>query len=513
MWKKFKNIFEGLDRAYGQYKSSDSKSNGKLGGQSFIRKDLVHDSLWIKHLEGEEPALGIIPITDNSTCRWGCIDVDTYPLDHKDIIKNIEKLHLPLVVCRSKSGGAHLFLFTTDWIPASLMRSTLMEWAGELGHADCEVFPKQIEIRADRGDTGNYLNLPYHGGDNTNRYAFNIDGSGAATLDQFFSLYDKKSIGKDDLSSFKIKKDKKKKNSPLSDGPPCLEILVEKGIEEGGRDNVLYQYAVYAKKKWPDKWQDKISEFNHKHIKTPLGHQQVTKTINQHEKTDYKYKCKDQPMCSVCVSSVCTTRQFGIGGEGVSKIGDLTKIQSDGESIYFLNVDGKRVTLTTQDLTNETKFHEACVEQVNIWPPPRGKNQWRLHVQELLTHCQTEKVDESMTKRGRFKAHLEDFIREQGDALELGDVEINKAYTDEKSGRTFFRLNSLESFLRRRNFHNFSKTRMIQVIKDMNGGDTQKWIECDSKGNKKQVYVWWIPVLQKDDKKLTIPDMKPKRTF
>ena len=61
MWKKFKNIFEGLDRAYGQYKSSDSKSNGKLGGQSFIRKDLVHDSLWIKHLEGEEPCVRDYP--------------------------------------------------------------------------------------------------------------------------------------------------------------------------------------------------------------------------------------------------------------------------------------------------------------------------------------------------------------------------------------------------------------------------------------------------------------------
>jgi len=504
MWKKFKNIFEGLDRAYGQYKSGDSKSNGKLGGQSFIRKDTLHDNLWVKHLEGEEPALGVIPITDNSTCRWGCIDVDSYPLDHKDIIKNIEKLHLPLIVCRSKSGGAHLFLFTTDWIPASLMRSTLMEWAGELGYADCEVFPKQVEIRADRGDTGNFLNLPYHSGANTNRYAFNSDGS-AATLDQFFSLYDQKSIGKNELSSFKKKKNKK--NSQFSDGPPCLEILVEKGIEEGGRDNVLYQYAVYAKKKWADKWQDKISEFNHKHIKNPLGHQQVTKTISQHEKTDYKYKCKDQPMCSVCVSSVCITRQFGIGGEGESKIGDLTKVQSDGESIYFLNVDGKRVLLTTQELTNETKFHEACVEQINIWPPPRGKKEWRLHVQELLTHCQTEKVDESMTKRGRFKAHLEDFILEQGEADELGELAINKAYTDEKEGKTYFRLNSLEAFLRRRNFHNFSKTRMIQVINDMNGGDAQKWID------KKQVYVWWIPVLPKDDKKLTIPDMKPKRTF
>ena len=56
-------------------------------------------------------------------------------------------------------------------------------------------------------------------------------------------------------------------------------------------------------------------------------------------KNDYRYKCKDQPMCKVCVSDVCVTRVFGIEGEGVSKIGDLTKIQSDGESIYFLNVD------------------------------------------------------------------------------------------------------------------------------------------------------------------------------
>ena len=48
---------------------------------------------------------------------------------------------------------------------------------------------------------------------------------------------------------------------------------------------------------------------------------------------------------------------------------------------------------------------------------------------------------------------------------------------------------------------------MIQVIKDMNGGDTQKWID------KKQVYVWWIPVIQKDNKKLPIPNMEKKREF
>ena len=41
----------------------------------------------------------------------------------------------------------------------------------------------------------------------------------------------------------------------LSDGPPCLSTLMSQGIPPGGRDNTLYQYAVYAKKKWPEEWQ------------------------------------------------------------------------------------------------------------------------------------------------------------------------------------------------------------------------------------------------------------------
>ena len=85
---------------------------------------------------------------------------------------------------------------------------------------------------------------------------------------------------------------------------------------------------------------------------------------------------------------------------------------------------------------------------------------------------------------------------------------MNKAYTDEKEGRTYFRLNSLEGFLRRRNFHNFSKTRMIEVInEDFKGGDTQKRID------NKQIYLWWIPTIPKDEKKLPIPNMEKKREF
>ena len=34
--------------------------------------------------------LGLVPIRPGANdCRWGCIDIDQYNLDHKEVIKNI----------------------------------------------------------------------------------------------------------------------------------------------------------------------------------------------------------------------------------------------------------------------------------------------------------------------------------------------------------------------------------------------------------------------------------------
>ena len=109
------------------------------------------------HLNGVEPTLGIIPITDDNTCIWGCIDVDSYAgFDHKKLLNKIKILKLPLVVCRSKSGGAHIFLFSKTFIEAKIMRDKLFEIRAILGFANAEVFPKQIELKSEE-DTGNFF--------------------------------------------------------------------------------------------------------------------------------------------------------------------------------------------------------------------------------------------------------------------------------------------------------------------------------------------------------------------
>ena len=42
-------------------------------------------------------------------------------------------MKLPLIVCRSKSGGAHVFLFTSDYVSAKLMRDKLVQIRAVLG--------------------------------------------------------------------------------------------------------------------------------------------------------------------------------------------------------------------------------------------------------------------------------------------------------------------------------------------------------------------------------------------
>jgi hypothetical protein len=232
MIERFKNIFTGLERAHGVTIAEDTNGNGtKIKGKSFVKRQPVTDELWQKHLDGKEN-LGIIPINDNNQCRWGCIDIDSYAgFDHKKLINKIINMKLPLIVCRSKSGGAHVFLFTSNYVAAKTMRDKLVQIRAVLGYGNSEIFPKQTELKS-QDDTGNFLNLPYFNCKNSVRYAFKENGE-AATLESFFELQER--YKQDDINTIEVKRPETK----YSDGPPCIELMSENKIGEGGKNHCL----------------------------------------------------------------------------------------------------------------------------------------------------------------------------------------------------------------------------------------------------------------------------------
>ncbi len=318
--KEFVELFTGLQRAHGcTYVDKKGADGLKVKGKSFVKREPVVEQLWQNHLNGIEPSLGIIPINEDNKCRWGCIDVDKYTLDHSAIIKKINSFKLPLTVCRSKSGGAHIFLFTTDDVPAKLMRDKLMSISAILGFGNAEVFPKQIELKS-QDDTGNFLNLPYFNCKNSTRYAYDNSGN-ATTIDGFLSNV--KRITPEELQSLKIERPQ----SEFSDGPPCLESLTREKLEDG-RDRVLFQYTVYAKKKWPEEWRSKLSSFNHKYFATPLTDDVIER--KKKDNKDYGFKCEEEPMCNHCDKKLCRTRKFGVGKQVLfPQLSGSTKINLD----------------------------------------------------------------------------------------------------------------------------------------------------------------------------------------
>ena len=49
--------------------------------------------------------------------------------------------------------------------------------ASAVGFAGAEIIPKQDYLRVDRGDTGSFLNLPYHANERTVRYAYGVEAN------------------------------------------------------------------------------------------------------------------------------------------------------------------------------------------------------------------------------------------------------------------------------------------------------------------------------------------------
>jgi len=462
---KLKKIFEGNNSAYGQLILTGSKTeSGKAEGKAFIKRQPIPDQLWEDHLAGKEPALGVIPINENNECKWGCIDVDVYNLDHMAIMRNIKGMGFPLVTFRSKSGGAHLFLFAKEFIPAALMQSKLKAMSEALGYAGSEIFPKQTEILVERGDTGNFLNLPYHGGIRGLRYTFEAGGN-AASLESFYSIYDEWSQTRDQIESIVVKKAEVVEIFP--DGPPCLNKLAKEGFGEGSRNNALFNLAVYRKQASPDNWEDKVMEDNQNYMAPPLSFQEVKQLMGSIGKRGYdKYRCKDQPICGVCNAAKCRTKKFGVGfeEEQMPLLETLTKINSNPPQ-WFLTVDEKRVELKTEQLHNPNLFAIAVLEQANVVSPiPKAKDWREVFVRPLMQNLQEIEPLESLDPVNQIINLLYDFTVNRPQARTKEDILRKMSWTDE--GHTYFRLDDFYMFCKKNSWE-MDKTKTANLIKTL----------------------------------------------
>jgi len=161
---RFLARFSGYEHAHLTYEtgSETPKNNGKLETRYRTIKNGATVTDVVRHLRGEQP-LAISPIRENGECSWGVVDVDQYGMSEDDFSDLKTRLFkFKIAVVRSKSGGAHIPVFSDVPVPAIIMQDCLKYIARALKKGTkYEIFPKQLEVRP--GDTPSPINLPYYG--------------------------------------------------------------------------------------------------------------------------------------------------------------------------------------------------------------------------------------------------------------------------------------------------------------------------------------------------------------
>jgi len=370
--QKFRGVWAGCRKdAYGTFSLDGTRKGPKVGGRAVTIREPLTDTLFAGHLDGSAP-IGLVPISPPDKCQWGVIDVDDYSFDHEKFRNAVARYRLPVIHCRSKSGGAHLYFFLDAPIEARDLRNELERIAAELGYRGSEIFPKQPNVQ--EGEVGNWINLPYADSERTVRYAISHETGESIDLEDFIDLVESRRLTLAQLQEVRaVNEEIEEEDDLFMGGPPCLPAIASNGVPEGTRNAVLYNVGMYLKKRFPKEWAEKISEYNQKIMQEPLGAKEVH-TLARSCAKGSNFTCKSEPLKSHCQSKVCATRKFGVGEGGEFEFPAIQSLQkvSTEPPTYFMRVEGHeeiRLELRSGDLMSFRAFRQRVFEQLNWYPP------------------------------------------------------------------------------------------------------------------------------------------------
>lgn len=423
---EFATLFTGNLRSYGQWNPKNDNS--------LTEKAEVQTEHYEAHIQGRM-GLGIVPITDGGTVMFGAIDVDKHDdpedVDLIGIRAKIEAHRLPLVMCRSKRGGAHLYLFGSEYLPAKLVIRLLSSWRDMLALPHkTEIFPKQDSVVTKSGEKslGNWLNLCYFGGDNTNRYAIDSEGN-PISFELFIRLAQSKRVTADQLREFGGKEH--------LEAPPCIQKMIHMGVESGSRNDAMYNVVVYLKRARPDTFFDDALELNKSMFDKPLGMQEARKVIRSASRRDYQYKCGEDPCKSLCDRRVCVTREFGISTDeskemdafdSMPKFTELVEYQSDPPR-WGIHVNAKLISnIPTVVLRDPQAMGTLIFEQLKINIPKISQDVWRKHILDpLIPDIRVIEVPKEASASGIVVQKFKEFVQKADLSSDGKDTAERKA--------------------------------------------------------------------------------------
>ncbi|PHR58730.1 MAG: hypothetical protein COA47_10005 [Robiginitomaculum sp.] len=441
---KFIDLYTGLQRAHGTYTVGEKSANGKVGGKARTVQEETTREKYKNHLSGTH-GIGIVPIREDNSCSFGVIDIDEYngTINHAQLEKQCQELNLPIVVCCSKSGGAHCYLFLTEPIPAGDMLDTMSTIATLIGHPGVEIFPKQRSLASDQ-DTGNWINIPYFDWEFPTRHAF-VNGE-PADLEQFIVHAENMRVTPAEFHALELTPEV---DDLLEGAPPCLIALSQQTVSEGGRNNSLYNFGVYCKQRWPDDWESKIGDFNSRFIEPSLLPAEVLNISKSLRKKDYFYGCDGPPIKQFCNKTVCKKQKYGIGGETFDSLPPLIpdSIQKIDTTppIWIIGVEGIRIECSSTQLLKQEHYQVLLMDKLNKIHGNIKPDKWRKIIAGLMSDVEVMPAPMELTETGKLGHHLEEYLQNRPKARIIDGMDRGQIWVE--NHKAHFLLNKFAEFL------------------------------------------------------------------
>lgn len=466
---EFNRIFAGHEQVHGEFVITSSKGLKKTGKARTVREPVTLD-LWESHLKGGQ-SLGIVPINESNQCVWGCVDVDKY--EEMDLEQLSMVLPEPLVLCRTKSGGAHIFLFMSTPTTASLLRKKLALVARAVGHPNAEIFPKQ-EILND-GEAGNWLNMPYFNADTTTRYC--LKGGIALSAAEFVQYVSERALTTEQLVAFNPEPVFEAHGDPeFADAPPCLQHLVQNGFPTGSRNNALFSMGVFARKKYATGWEDKVFEYNQRFM-GPGTYSEVAGIIRSLQRKGYQYKCKDHPLLTCCDKEACASSTHGVQLSNTEEknkrpnvLDEVTHVicyapvlDSKDEPYWVFAIGSIELEVTVDMARSQAIFSREYLRQCHRVILPIRDQKWVTSMNELLSNAEMHELAPDAGPEGQMMIHLEEFCTNKARAKAKAEIILGKPWVDK--GRVFFRSADFMRFLDQQRFRAFKEKDIWTVLK------------------------------------------------
>lgn len=477
-------LFRGAELRHGTY----DQARLRLVGSKMEMKDEAGNGprdvngpptpeFWEQHLAGARP-LGVSPLREDGMSRVGVVDIDLYDggFDHGELAGKIRREGLPLVLTRSKSGGGHVWLFASDWMPQAAMNAALVALACRLGHPDAETYPPATGL-------GNWMNMPYLGGDKADRCGVKPGGL-SMTVAEFLEAAERARTPPNQIEALAARQAADVGAATSSRVMRKLtESAAEIAVMTDGRKRALHDTAFlfgkYVLKGRIDK-DTVIGRLVAAGVEAGLEH----RIAESHVRNGLEARLR---------------KRGGDDGEDddgrYAEIEKIVIITGHDEPVWRVTVaDYGDITLPSREVWKNELFNLRCAERLRVAFKRLSVNEWADRLNGALKLAEIEAAPKDETPEYVFRIALQDFCFDRHQAENIEELLLGKPYRDEDNDRIWFRFGDLYRQLCElpgSPFRGWSRNRLGGMVKAI-GRDGVDVFTTTTKLKKKTTEVRWV---------------------